>query len=138
MSISARNQIKGTVVSIQEGAINAIVHVKTSTNECICSTISLDAVKELGLDVGKEVAAVVKATEVMIGTGDTKLSARNQFAGEIENLQEGMVNTIVTLKTEGGTVFTATISNEAVKELALTAGANAKAIFKATSVMIAA
>lgn len=137
MAISARNQIKGTVEAVQEGAVNAVVQIKTPSNEHVTATISLEAVKELGLAPGKEATAIVKATDVMIGIGDAKLSARNQLAGEVVNVQEGAVNTIVTLKTEGGNTLSATISVQAVKELGLVPGAKAKAIIKATSVIIA-
>jgi molybdate transport system regulatory protein len=137
MNISARNQFKGKVESVQEGAVNAVVTLKTAGNEIITSTISMEAVKELGLAPGKEATAIIKATEVMIGVGEIKLSARNQLAGEIVKVEEGAVNAIVTLKTVGGNTFTSTISIAAVKELGLASGVKAKAVIKATSVMIA-
>ncbi len=67
MKISARNQIKGTVRKIKEGAVNAIVTLDIGNGNMISATISLDAVKELGIEVGKEAYAIVKATSVMIG-----------------------------------------------------------------------
>ncbi|MFT9076863.1 TOBE domain-containing protein [Ethanoligenens sp.] len=137
MTISARNEFKGTVESIQEGAVNAIVHVKTAAGEILTATISRDAVKELGLAPAKAATAVVKATDVLVGIGDTKLSARNQLAGEVVNVKEGAVNAIVSIKTAGGADVAATISLEAVKELGLVPGVKVKAIIKATSVIIA-
>ncbi|MFA6850899.1 MAG: TOBE domain-containing protein [Selenomonadaceae bacterium] len=70
MKISARNQLKGTVVAIQEGAVNAIVQIKLSGGDIVSATISLTAVKELGLVVGKEASAIIKATSVMVGVKD--------------------------------------------------------------------
>ena len=137
MTISARNQLKGKVESVQEGKVNAIVTLKLEGGNTITSTISVSAVKELELAPGKDAAAVVKATEVMIGIGDMKLSARNQLAGEIVDVKEGAVNATVTLKLDGGNNITATISISAVKELGLATGVKAKAVIKATSVMIA-
>lgn len=137
MSISARNQFKGTIASVNEGAVNAIVHLKTSSNDTITSTVSLEAVKELGLAAGKEATAIVKATDVLVGLGETRVSARNQLAGEVVKVQEGAVNAIVTIKTQGGTNVSATISLEAVKDLGLTVGTKATAIIKATSVLLA-
>ena len=137
MIISARNQIKGKIESVQEGAVNAIVTLKTDSSDTITSTISMSAVKELGLVPGKEATAVIKATEVMIGIGDMKISARNQLSGEIVKVEEGSVNAIVTLKTDGGNTVTSTISIAAVKELGLMPGIKAKAVIKATEVMIA-
>ena len=62
MKLSARNQFKGTVIDIQEGAVNGI-----GGGNVVSSTISMNAIKELGLAVGKEAYAVIKATSVMIG-----------------------------------------------------------------------
>ena len=67
MKLSARNQIKGTVTGIQEGSVNAIVSIDIGGGNTMSATISLASVEELGLGVGKEVYAVVKATNVMIG-----------------------------------------------------------------------
>ena len=67
MKLSARNQFKGTVVSIQEGAVNGIVKIDICGGNVMNATISMNAIKELGLEVGKEAYAVVKATSVMVG-----------------------------------------------------------------------
>ena len=67
MKLSARNQLKGEVVSIEEGAVNAIVGIKIKGGDIITATISLASVKNLGLQVGKEAYAVIKATSVMVG-----------------------------------------------------------------------
>ena len=67
MKISARNQLKGTVKSIETGSVNAIVHIDIGNGNVISSTISIDAVKELGLAVGQEAYAIIKATSVMVG-----------------------------------------------------------------------
>ncbi len=65
-----------------------------------------------------------------------KISARNQFAGKVVKIQEGAVNSIVTIDVNG-TALTATISNAAVSELGLKDGAAATAVIKATEVLIA-
>ncbi len=67
MKISARNQFKGTVVGIQEGAVNGIVKIDIGGGNVMSATISMNAIKELGLEVGKEAYAIVKATSVMVG-----------------------------------------------------------------------
>lgn len=134
--ISARNQLKGKIEAVKVGEVNDIVTLKLECGNVVTATISKSAVEELELAPGKEATAVVKASEVMIAIGDLKISARNQFAGEIVEVKEGAVNAIVTLKTEGGNI-SATVSLDAVKELGLVSGVKAKAIVKATSVMLA-
>ncbi|MBR6326758.1 MAG: molybdopterin-binding protein [Lachnospiraceae bacterium] len=70
MKLSARNQLKGTIIEIQEGAVNGIVKLDIGGGNVISSTISMSSIKELGLGVGKEAYAVIKATSVMIGVDD--------------------------------------------------------------------
>ena len=67
MKLSARNQFKGKVVDIQEGAVNGIVKIDIGGGNVMSATISMNAIKELGLAVGKEAYAVVKVTSVMVG-----------------------------------------------------------------------
>ena len=67
MKLSARNQFKGTVVEIQEGAVNGIVKIDIGGGNVISSTISMASIAELGLKVGGEAYAVIKATSVMVG-----------------------------------------------------------------------
>ena len=67
MKLSARNQLKGTIIEIQEGAVNAIVKINVGNDNIITADITLQSVKELELEVGKEVIAVIKSTSVMIG-----------------------------------------------------------------------
>lgn len=66
MKISARNQLKGKVVEITEGAVNGIVKIDVGGGNIISSVITMSSIKELGLAVGKEAYAVVKASAVMI------------------------------------------------------------------------
>jgi molybdopterin-binding protein len=67
MKLSARNQLKGTVIDIQEGAVNGIVKIDIGGGNVISSTISMNAIRELDLAVGKPAYAIIKATSVMVG-----------------------------------------------------------------------
>lgn len=67
MKLSARNQLKGKITEIQEGAVNAIVKINVGNGNILTADITMQAVKELNLAVGKEVIAVIKATNVMVG-----------------------------------------------------------------------
>jgi len=67
MKLSARNQLKGKIIDIQEGAVNGIVKIDIGGGNVISATISMNAIKELELKVGKDAYAVIKATSVMVG-----------------------------------------------------------------------
>lgn len=137
MKLSARNQFEGIVTNVNAGAVNGIVTLK-SGEQTISATISMAAIQELGLAEGTKAVAIIKATEVMIGLGQLKLSARNQFVGTVSSIQEGAVNAIVTLTLKDGAKVSATISMAAVAELGLTVGMEATAVVKATSVLMGA
>ena len=67
MHISARNILKGKVVKVTRGAVNAEVVLELSGGTQIVSIITLSSVDTLDIKVGKEAYAVVKASNVMIG-----------------------------------------------------------------------
>lgn len=136
MKLSARNQFPGTVTKVAEGAVNGIVTIDVNGTP-VSATISMNSIKELGLVPGKKAYTVIKATEVMVGRGEhLPLSARNQFPGKILGVEKGAVNSIVRMSALGGCTISATISNNAVEDLALKEGENALAVIKATSVMV--
>lgn len=69
MRISARNVLKGTVTKIVKGATTA--HVTLDVNGLvITSSITNEAVDDLGLKVGEKAAAVVKASDVLMAVDD--------------------------------------------------------------------
>jgi molybdopterin-binding protein len=66
MKLSARNVIKGKVKEVINGAVNSEVIITTANGETIVSIITKDSVENLGLKVGKDVYAVIKASNVMV------------------------------------------------------------------------
>jgi molybdenum-pterin binding domain len=70
MRISARNQLRGTVVSIERGAVNGIVQIEVAPGLVISSSITNEAIRELGLTVGGKAVAVIKSSSVMVGVQD--------------------------------------------------------------------
>jgi molybdopterin-binding protein len=65
MRISARNQIKGTVVEVKKGATTSHVRVDIG-GTVMTSSITNESVDDLGIKVGGKVIVVVKASDVMI------------------------------------------------------------------------
>ncbi len=67
MQLSARNQIPATVVSINSGEAIANVTLDAFGNRLVAS-ITVEAVKELGLAEGSQVTAIIKASDVILAT----------------------------------------------------------------------
>jgi molybdopterin-binding protein len=68
MQISARNMLKGKVKKVNPGAINTEVVVELQGGAEVVSIITKESAEKLGLSAGKEVYAIIKASNVMIGT----------------------------------------------------------------------
>jgi len=66
MRISARNQIKGTVIEVKKGATTSHVRVDIGNGQTVTSSITNEAVDELGIKAKDKVTVVVKASDVMI------------------------------------------------------------------------
>ena len=66
MRISARNQIKGPVVEVRKGATTSHVRVDIGNGQIITSSITNEAVDDLGIKTGGKAIVVIKASDVMI------------------------------------------------------------------------
>lgn len=137
MRISARNQLKGTIVEVEEGAVNGIVTIEILCGCKIKASITNAAIHDLGLEVGKEAIAIVKASSVMFATDRIpNISARNQLKGKLVEVEEGAVNGIVTIELRCGYRIRGSITNQAIDQLGLEDGGDAVAVFKASEVMV--
>jgi len=68
MKLSARNQITGKVVEVRKGQTTAHVRIDIGNGVVVTSSITNEAVDELGLKVGDNAIAVIKASDVMVAT----------------------------------------------------------------------
>jgi molybdopterin-binding protein len=66
MKLSARNVLKGKVVGVKEGVTTCNVKINVG-GALITSTITVEAARELKLKVGDKAAAIIKASDVLIG-----------------------------------------------------------------------
>jgi molybdopterin-binding protein len=66
MKISARNLLKGKIIQITPGAVNAEVTIELQGGAQIVSIITMKSVESLGIKVGSDAYAVIKASNVMI------------------------------------------------------------------------
>lgn len=139
MKSSARNQFPGKVTSVIAGPVNAEVELTLASGDRIVSIVTMGSVKELGLHVGSEATALIKAPWVILMTDDSglKTSARNHLRGKVSRLVKGAINTEVTMETSGGLTVNAIITNESVDSLGLDIGVPVSAIVKASHVILA-
>lgn len=66
MKLSARNVLKGKVVSVEKGSTTAHVKIEIASGQVVTSAITNESVDALGLKVGSEAYAVIKSSDVII------------------------------------------------------------------------
>lgn len=136
MKTSARNQLLGRISQIRRGAVNDEIVLCLPGGEEVVAVITHESTQALGLQVGAEAYALIKAASVMLMTGAGKLSARNQLTGTVARIQAGPVNADVVLQLAGGSMIAAVITHDSLAQLGLREGDAATAVFKASSVIL--
>jgi molybdate transport system regulatory protein len=138
MSLSIRNQLTGTVVTVTPGEVMATVGIRLDGGQDLTAAVTREAVDDLELAPGSVVRALVKSTEVALATGQVDgLSVRNRLPGVVRDVTTGAVMASVKISLDGGGDLTAAITREATTDLALSPGAPVTALIKATEVSLA-
>lgn len=135
---SARNQWWGRITAVRPGAVNSEVALALGGGEPLVAIVTNESARDLGLAEGGEVAALVKASHVILAADDgLRTSARNRLCGTVERAEEGAVNAEVTLRLPGGNTVTAIVTNDSLRSLGLAEGRPACALIKASHVILA-
>lgn len=66
MRLSARNQLKGTIVEVTKGQTTAHIRIDIGGGVVVTASVTNEAVDDLGLKVGEAAHAVIKASDVMV------------------------------------------------------------------------
>jgi molybdate transport system regulatory protein len=138
MKVSARNVFKGQVSQVQEGAVNAEVVLTLPGGEQLVAVVTMESIRSLGIAVGKEAVALIKAPWVMLMTesSDIRLSARNCLEGKVLSVNDGAVNAEVVIELAGGSKVYSIVTRDAVAELGLVPGVSATAVIKASHIIL--
>ncbi|GAA3372642.1 TOBE domain-containing protein [Streptomyces sannanensis] len=137
MSLSIRNRLRGTVVSVSIGPAMATVKVRLDGGQEITAAVTAEAVADLGLAADSRVDALAKAGAVALATAAVKgLSIRNQLPGTVTSVTSGVAMATVRVAVAGAEL-TAAITKDAVDELALAEGVPVVSLIKATEISLA-
>jgi len=68
MKLSARNQLDVVITEVRKGAVTTIVKIEIRNPAILSASITNEAAEDLGLRVGAEAVAVIKASDVIVGT----------------------------------------------------------------------
>ena len=117
MKSSARNQFVGTVSRISAGAVNDEVELALKGGQRIVAIVTHESAVSLGLVVGAEAFALIKASSVIVVTEleQARLSARNQLSGTVSRMQPGAVNAEVVIDVGGGLSIAAIVTQQSAR-----------------------
>lgn len=127
------NHLRAQVKGIKEAGEIALVSLEAHKESF--SALMLDASSLEGLEVGAWVEMLFKETEVILATIDSRVSARNSFAGEIIEMVKGEILTQVTLDFHGKKIRSI-ITHGATEELGLRVGVKARWFIKANEMTL--
>jgi molybdopterin-binding protein len=139
MQTSASNQLLGTVINIKQERVNAEVILQLKGKDHIVALVTVQGMNSLGLKLGSQAYAMVRAPHIMLMHADTGLrtSVRNQFCGRVIDTEIGLVNAKVSLQLKSGNIFQAVVAQDSVKELDIKKGERVCCFFKAIDVILA-
>ena len=138
MKTSARNSLPGVIQAVVAGAVNAEVTLRLTGGDEIVSVVTMESVRDLGLELGVPATALIKSSFVILAPGTQRLrtSARNCLSGEVVHHVVGAVNDEVTVELDGGGLITATVTSESARELGFEPGAAVQVLIKAPHVIL--
>lgn len=139
MKASARNQLRGKISGLNTGVIYTEVTMALGGGSSLVASVTNDSAMAMGLALGMEVIALIKAPLVMIvkDFGGYRLSARNQLQGKVSAVLKGSVNSEVLIELQGGELIASSITNESVELMELRKTDKVTAVFKAGAVILA-
>lgn len=118
--ISARNQLKTKVLSIQKGVFESRVSLELNNKETITAVITNDSLDTLEIDVGTKLYALFKANALVLSDDSLALkSDMNSFRGKILRIEHDNLSAEVIIELKGGNTVCSTLSTEMLERLNL-------------------
>jgi molybdate transport system regulatory protein len=139
MKTSARNVFHCTVTEVRRALVNVEVVLKVSDAHSIVAVITNDSADDLGIAVGREAMALVKASFVMLSRLDehVKISTPNRISGIVLERSDGGVNSEIVLDIGDGKTLVSVVTRAGADEMGLKAGERVSAFFNPSQVILA-
>ncbi|CAJ60327.1 MULTISPECIES: TOBE domain-containing protein [Frankia] len=139
MILSIRNRFTGIITEIVSGSVMGTVTMEIPGGLSLAATVTMDAIKDLGIGIGTAVEALIKSTDIAVATTEVSgLSIRNKLAGTLVGLDSGGAMSVARIKVGKDVELTAAITRAAAEELKLEPGTPVTALIKSTEVSFSA
>ena len=135
---SARNFFFGKILSLQRGDIQTLVELSTIEGHRVITMITNDSLGRLGLKVGKQISAEVKAPWVILQKSNEKpeCTAENRFKGLVERINKGKMNTEYIIRISDDTELCSVVTTKSSGSLNIEKGDAVWALFNFFSVVL--
>lgn len=134
---SARNQFAGPISAMHEGPTGFEVRLRLDDTNELAATITRESAENLGLRIGMEVHALVKATAVVLSNDPTApTSVLNRLCGTVDRVDRGTMNAEVNVLLPGGRSVTAVASKDGLDQMKLEVGKPCCALIEASAVTL--
>lgn len=139
MKTSARNVFHCTVREVRRAPVNVEVVLQVSEAHSIVAVITNESADDLGITVGREAVALVKASFVMLARPEPhlRLSTSNVIQGKVLERIDGGVNSEIVVDLGGGKTLTSIITRSGADAMGLKAGEDVCAFFNTSQVILA-
>lgn len=136
LKLSARNQLTGTISATSENAVNVMLEITVKAAHKIYASITKNSYQELGLRVGSDVIAIIKASSVLVSKTAPLSTYENVIKGKVIQILSDTSTTEVTLELTQHATLSATIANETFETSGIKINEEAYAFFQASSVIL--
>ncbi len=139
MKTSARNQYAGIIEAILQGPVNDEVTLRVNPRLVLVASITHESARELALDIGSKVFALVKASSVRLAAPEAAAAGgmpRNALAATVHQLTPGPARTEALLMLDDGPVLTCTLPNDDAARLGIARQQRLLAVIDPSDVII--
>jgi molybdopterin-binding protein len=138
--VTLPNQLRGTVMRIQEDGTIALVYIRIAESNVLVSLVDAGVPASLSLSEGSDVRVMFRASDISLAVIEKdkpmKLSFPNQIRGKVTQIISGPTLVIVHMETAAGPIVSAIIPS-AAEAIGLKVGDEVTALFKALDVSLA-
>ncbi len=136
---SIRNQLIGTVKSINRRIYHGDVVLELKGGETVSATLTLHSINKMQLTEGNQAHILIRAPHLILARADSglKFSAGNRLCGQVIHIEQARLSAEITLQLKGEQRLKAIVSQEAISDLGIKEGESICAIFKGSNVVLA-
>jgi molybdate transport system regulatory protein len=130
---STRNQLFGSITSIDRTEEDAQIAVRLKGGEEVVSSFSTASLDALAIDIGADAVLMINSADIMLSVdpGRERISARNRLLGKVMRIRHDIVDSEVIVLLPSGEILAAMITRQSLQTLALMPGVPVWAVFKA-------